>query len=227
MIWLQNRNNHEGKRHKIFWFMHYIWYVLNGIKTEEGLMERSLKLNTYFKPSLDNHELEDLVKYNIRYLNATEHKPRNIRHTIIQSELHFTEEELSITQGIYCDTYTEYEEKRRIRGNKKDYERYIRIREEQGKRPRGEAKQKNLEIIKQNPLISYREFYELTGLSKSTFDDYKKTLNYDREFRKQLVREKWLQPFKDSPNISCLEYCERMNCSKKTFEKYRAMFNKL
>lgn len=227
MIWLQNRNNHEGKRHKILFFFHYTWYVFYGIRTEEKLMERTYKLNTYFKPMLDNYELEDLVKYNIRYLNATEHKPRNIRNTLVQRELHFMDEELIATQGIYCDTYTEYEEKRRIKGNQKDYERYIRIREEQGKRPRGEEKQKNLEIIKQNPLISYREFYELTGLSKSTFDDYKKSLNYDREFRKQLVREKWLQPFKDTPNISCSEYCERMNCSKKTFEKYRAMFNKL
>lgn len=227
MIWLQGRSNHEGKRHKILFFMHYIWYVLNGIRTEERLMERSLKLNTYFKPSLDNHELEELVKYNIRYLNAREHKPRNIRHMIIQSELHFTDEELTITQGIYCDTYKEYEEKRRIKGNKKDYERYIRIREEQGKRPKGEAKQKNLEIIKQNPLISYREFHELTGLSKPTYDDYKKALNYDREFRKKLIRDKWLQPFKDTPKISCSEYCKLMNCSKATFEKYRAIFNKL
>lgn len=227
MIWLQNRDNHESKRHKILFFFHYIWYVLNGIRTEERLMERSLKLNTYFKPSLDNHELEELVKYNIRYLNAREHKPRNIRHMIIQSELHFTDEELTITQGIYCDTYKEYEEKRRIRGNIKDYERYIRTREEQGKRPKGEAKQKNLEIIKQNPLISYREFHELTGLSKTTYDDYKKVLNYDREFRKKLIRDKWLQPFKDTPKISCSEYCKLMNCSKATFEKYRAIFNKL
>lgn len=227
MIFLQDRDCHNGLRHKIFFYFHFIWYVFYGIRTEEKLMERTYKLNTYFKPMLDNHELEELVKYNIRYLNAREHKPRNIRHTIIQSELHFTEEELTITQGIYCDTYKEYEEKRRIRGNIKDYERYIRTREEQGKRPRDEAKKKNLEIIRQNPLISYREFYELTGLSKSTYDDYKKALNYDREFRKQLVKDKWLQPFKDNPNISCSEYCELMNCSKSTFEKYRAIYNKL
>ena len=227
MIFIQNRNNLEGLRHKILFYFHYIWYVFYGIRTEEKMMERTFKLNTYIKPMLDNHELETLVKYNIRYLNAREHKPKNIRHTIIQNELHFTDEELTITQGIYCDTYTEYEEKRRIRGNIRDYQRYIRIREEQGKRPRGEAKQKNLEIIKQNPLISYREFYELTGLSKSTFDDYKKTLNFNREFRKQLVREKWLKPFYDNSSISCNEYCELMKCSRSTFEKYRVIFNKL
>ena len=78
MIWLQDRSTHEGKRHKILFFMHYIWYVLNGIRTEERLMERSLKLNTYFKPSLDAHELKELVKYNIRYLESREIKPRNI-----------------------------------------------------------------------------------------------------------------------------------------------------
>lgn len=226
MIWLQNRSSHEGMRHKILFFFHYIWYVLNGLKTEEKLMERSLKLNTYFKPMLDNYELEELVKYNIRYLNATEHKSRNIRHTIIQSELHFTDEELTITQGIYCDTYKEYEEKRRIKGIIRDRERYSRIRTEEGKRPQGERKQRILEIIRQNPLITYREFHELTGLSKPSYDDYKKELNYTREFRKQLVREKWLQPFRDNPKITCKEYCELMNCSKSTFEKYRAIYNK-
>jgi len=226
MIWLQDRSTHEGKRHKILFFMHYIWYVLNGIRTEERLMERSLKLNTYFKPSLDAHELKELVKYNIRYLESREIKPRNIRHTIIQNCLHFTDEELTITQGIYCDTYEEYLEKRRIRGNIKDYQRYIRTRGAQGKRPQGESKQKNLEIIRQTPLISYREFYELTGLSKSTYDDYKNVLNYDREFRRQLLRDKWLQPFKDTPNISCSEYCELMRCKKSTYYKHKHEYSK-
>lgn len=224
MIWLQNRASHIHLRHKILFFFHYVWYVFDNIRNEEKLMERSIKLNSYFCPSLDDYEIKQLVKYNIRYLGCRKQNYKSIRNTVIQSYLHFTDEELTITQGIYCDTYEEYLDKRRIKGNIKDYERYIRIREEKGKRPRGERKQKNLEIIRQNPLISYREFYELTGLSKPTYDDYKKALNYDREFRKQLVTEKWLQPFKDNPKITCNEYCELMNCKQSTYYKYKKIF---
>lgn len=227
MIWIQNRDNHEGVRHKILFFFHYVWYMFYGVSTEEKLMERSLQLNTYLNPSLDNNELEVLVKYNIRYFGCRERIYKNIKNTLIQSYLHFTESELSITQGIYCDTYEEYLEKKKIKGNIRDRNRYYRKRAEQGKRPRGERKKKILEIIKQNPLITYQEFYELTGLSKSSYDYYKKVLNYNKEFRKEKVREKWLQPFMDNPKISCTEYCELLNCSKKTFEKYRAIYNKL
>ena len=227
MIFLQDRANHEGIRHKILFFFHYTWYVFNGVKTEEKLLERSLKLNEYFKPSLDNKELEGLVKYNLRYLASREQNLKSVRNTVIQSYLHFTDEEQTITQGTYCYTYDEYLEKRRIKGIIRDRERYHRIKEKEGKRPRGEAKQKYLEIIRQNPLITYQEFYDLTGLSKSTYDDYKKELNYNREFRKQLVKEKWLQPFRENPKITCKEYCELMNCKKGTFEKYRAIYNKI
>lgn len=227
MIFLQDRANHEGIRHKILFFFHYTWYVFNGVKIEEKLLERSLKLNEYFNPSLDNKELEELVKYNLRYLGSREQNLKSIRNTVIQSYLHFTDEEQTITQGIYAYTLEEYLEKKRIKGIIRDRERYRRIRVEEGKRPRGEAKQKHLEIIRQNPLISFREFHELTGLSKPTYDDYKKALNYNRDFRKQIVREKWLQPFKDNPKITCKEYCELMNCKQGTFEKYRAIYNKL
>lgn len=227
LIFLQNRECTESLRHKILFFFFYNWWTFNGLKIEEQLMERSLKLNEYFNPSLDTHELEELVKYNIRYLGSREQNLKAIRNTVIQNYLGFTDEEQQITQGIYAYTFEEYLEKKRIKGIIRDRERYRRIRAEEGKRPRGERKQNNLEIIRQNPLISYREFYELTGLSKSTYDDYKKALNYDREFRKQIIREKWLQPFKDNPKITCKEYCELMNCSKSTFEKYRAIYNKL
>lgn len=225
LVYLQNRERSESVRHKILFFMHYNWWTFYNIKNEEELMERSLKLNNFFKPALDISELKYFVKYNIKYLGSSDQRFKGIRNTVIQSYLHFKEEELTITQGIYCDTYEEFLEKKRIRGNIRDRERYHRIREEQGKRPQGERKRACMDLIKNNPLMTYQEFRELTGgLSRTSYDNCKRALNYDGEFRKQLIRDKYLQPFKDNKNISRKEYCELMNCSRTTYFKYKAIF---
>lgn len=225
MCWIQNRNNHEGERNNILFFMNYIWFVYNRVWTYEAMLERSRKLNTYFNPNLSETELIKAVKYNFNNLNSRKHYNLSIRNTTIQSYLHFTKEEKQYCCiGLYCDTYKEYQEARRLRKMQYSRERYTCQLEQEGLIRRTERKEQYKKLLEENPLMTVKEFKEITGLGKSSFDVYKKEIGNSREKHFQQQKDYYLQPFKSNPDISCKEYTEILNCSKSSYRKYRKLF---
>lgn len=225
MCFIQNRENHEGLRNTLLWFFSYNWYVYNGVRDYDSMLQRSEKLNEFFHPSLDRAELVTAVKYNLRDLDKREHFNKAIRNTTIQSYLHFTEEEKRCClRGLYYDTYEEYLNAVRLKKIRESSDRYTKQLEQNGALRRTEQKALNMRILEENPLMSYREFYQLTGLSRPTYDIYKRELGNSREKHFSLHKEYYLQPFIDNPDISSNEYMELLNCSYKTFIKYRKIY---
>lgn len=224
LIWIQNRKCHEGMRNNLLWFFNYNWYVFCGVKDVEEMISRSERVNELLAPQLDHSELVFQVRHNFHTLCSKLHYNKAIRNTTIQSYLHFTEEEKHCLRGLYFETYEEYLTERRFRKMEYSRERYTRELEEQGLIRRTEKKQLTRNILHENPLMSYKEFYEKTGLSKSTYDVYKRELGNSKEKHFELQREYFLQPFYINPNISCTEYVKQCNCSSSTYRKYRKIY---
>lgn len=225
MCWIQNREYHEGQRNNILFFMNYIWFVYNRTWTCEAMLEKSQKLNTYFKPMLSETELLKAVKYNFNNLNSRKHYNLSIRNTTIQSYLHFTEEEKQhCCIGLYCDTYEEYLKELALRKKRVIREWHTKQREKEGTLSKTQRKEQCKKLLEENPSMSIKEFMERTGLSKSSYDVYKRELGNSREKHYKEQRDYYLQPFKSNPDISCEEYTELLNCSKSTYQKYRNIY---
>ena len=206
----------------------YNWYVFNGVRDYDSLLQRSERLNEFFHPNLDRPELVKAVKYNFHNLESRNHFNKAIRNTTIQLYLHFTEEEKRCClRGLYCDTYEEYLKALRFKRMKYSRDRYTKQLEQDGALRRTEKKALAKEILKENLLMNYREFYQLTGLSKASYDVYKRELGNTKKKHFELQRKYYLQPFIDNPDICCSKYIELCNCSKKTFFKYKKIYRDL
>lgn len=225
MCWIQNREYHEGVRNNILFFMNYIWFVYNRTWTYEAMLEKSQKLNAYFKPMLSETELLKAVKYNFNNLNSRKHYNLSIRNTTLQGYLHFTEEEKQhCCIGLYCDTYEEYLKELALRKKRVIREWHTKQREKEGILSKTQRKEQCKKLLEENPSMSIKEFVERTGLSKSSYDVYKREIGNSREKHYQEQRDYYLQPFKSNPDISCKEYTELLNCSKSTYQKYRNIY---
>lgn len=222
MIWLQNRDNHEGVRNTMLFFFNYNWYVRNRIRDYDTILEYSFKLNEYFKPKLSHNELMKAVKCNFYELDKRK-LYKNIRNTTIQRYLNFTEEEKKICKGIYADSYDEYITG--VKNKSKEYhiKHYKKRLDENGINKR-EQKARYKQMLIDNPLMSYKEFYEITGLSMQSYSKYKKEIGSTREKYGQKKREYHLEPFKDNPNITYEQYNEIIKCHITTYYKYRKKY---
>lgn len=226
MCWIQNREYHEGARNNILFFMNYIWFVYNRTWNYEAMIERSKNLNTYFKPMLSETELTKAVRYNFNNLNSRNHYNLSIKNTVIQSYLHFTEEEKQqCCIGLYCDTYEEYQRAVALRKKRLSRERYTKRLEKDGLVRKSERKEQYKKLLEDNPLMTVKEFIERTGLSKASYDVYKRELGNSRARHFQEQRDYYLQPFKSNPDISCKEYMEKLNCSRSSYNKYRKIYH--
>lgn len=228
IMWILNRSWHETVRHSILFYLNYIWYVFNEVKTYDELLKRSMELNKLFNPRLDESEIVKLVEYNLSYLKSRNQNHRGIRHTKVMALLNFTDEELEILHGVYAYTEEELKQKREEKNKLRCKAYYAKQREQKNKLPKSKQKirEQQMEIIKNNPLISFKEFYELTGLSKVTFHKLKRQLNLSKEKMKELVLEHWLSPFYENESITVGEYMELMNCSVNCYYKYKRIFSK-
>ena len=189
------------------------------------MLEKSQKLNTFFNPQLSQTELEKTVKNNFKNLNAKKHFNLSIRNTTIQNYLHFTEEEKQkCCIGIYCDTYSEYLKLLREKRIKYSKDRYTKELEKEGKIRRAEQKELYKKMLKENPLMTIKEFTERTGLSRATYDVYKREIGNTKEIHFQKKKDYYLQPFKSNPNITRKEYRELLGCSDSTYTKYKSLF---
>ena len=72
--------------------------------------------------------------------------------------------------------------------------------------------------------MSDAEFKNLTGLSRATYNNYKKENGNSKEKHRELHIAHYLQPFTENPHITEEEYINKMGCSASTFRKYRRMF---
>ena len=170
-------------------------------------------------------ELHIYVRHNFYTLSSRNHYNKAIRNTTIQQHLHFTDEEKRCCViGLYFDTYEEYQKARRLQKMKRSRERYTKLLEQDNKLRRTDKKVVNKNILKENPLMTYKEFFALTGLSKSTYDVYKRELGNTKEKHFQQQREYYLQPFCENPNISCDEYVKQLNCSTSSYRKYKKIY---
>ncbi len=79
------------------------------------------------------------------------------------------------------------------------------------------------QLLKENPLMSFKEFNEKTGLARRTYSNYRNEL---KESVKQSADDKYIKPFRDNPSISAKEYMVMVGCGKSTYYKYKRMFNK-
>lgn len=227
MIWLQNRTCHEGVRDTMIWLFNYNWYLFCGVKDFETMLERSYKLNTFFQPSLSNDEVERTVKHNFASLESKK-RWKSICNTTIQKYLHFTEEERKhCCVGLYCDSYTEYQKARAQKKRRLSNEQYQKEAEISGTTRQTEWKVLGKRLLQENSLMGYQEFKQHTGLSKSSFERYKKELGNNREKHYQEQKDYYLQPFKSNPNISCSEYMQKLNCSRSTYNKYKKIYRDL
>ena len=225
MCFIQNRTYHEGLRNTLLWFFNYNWYVYNGVWDVDSMIARSERLNEFFNPSLDLAELHVYVRHNFYTLSSRNHYNKAIRNTTIQQHLHFTDEEKRCcVTGLYFDTYEEYQIARRLQKMKRSRERYTKLLEQDNILRRTDKKAVNKNILKENPLMTYKEFFALTGLSKSTYDVYKRELGNTKEKHFQQQREYYLQPFYENPNISCNEYVKQLNCSTSSYRKYKKIY---
>ena len=148
---------------------------------------------------------------------------------------YFTEQEKKYCCiGLYCDSQQEYELAVKERNRRYSKQKYIKQLEKKGiKRSIGELGQLQKEnkeqckaLLVENPGMSSKEFFERTGLSKTTYNRYKSELGNTKEKSLQQQRDYYLQPFVDNPGISCNEYIQQLQCSKSTFRKYRQIYNK-
>ena len=229
MVWLLNRNWHETVRHSMFFYFNYCWYVFNEVRTYDELLKRSLELNKLFKPKLDEDEITKLVEYNLSYLKLRNQNHKGIKHTKVMALLNYTNEELEILFGVYAYTEEELMQKRKEKNKLKCKAYNAKQREQKSKlpNPKQKIREQQMEIIKNNPLISFKEFHELTGLSKMSFYNLKRQLNLSKEKRKELSLEHWLNPFYENESITVSEYTELMNCCKCCYYKYKRIFSKI
>lgn len=74
--------------------------------------------------------------------------------------------------------------------------------------------------------MSYKEFKEKTGLSKASYDIYKRELGITENQKERAVRlaNEYLQPFIDNPNITLQEYIKLMQCNRSTYYKYKKIY---
>lgn len=225
MCYIQNRSTTDGLRHTLLFFFSYNWYAFNKKRTYEELLERSIGLNAYFNPPLEEPELVKAVQCNINTLQRNEILTRAIRNTTIQNYLHFTEQEKQYCCiGLYYDTYEEYLthlREKRIRYSKMYYDNIL---EENGTMRQVARKEMYKKMLLDNPLMSYAEFKRITGLSKSTYDIYKRENGTSKEKYKELHAAYYLRPFIENPNITKEEYMDMLSCSISTFNKYKRMF---
>lgn len=225
MCWLQNREYHEGVRNNMLFFFNYIWFVYNRTWTYDAMLERSQKLNTYFNPQLSQTELEKAVRNNFNNLNAKKHFNCSIRNTTIQRYLHFTEEEKkTCCIGLYYETYAEYLEASRQKKMQYSKDRYTKELEKEGKIRRTERKEMFKELLKENPLMTIKEFQKITGLSRASYDVYKREIGNTKEKHFQKQKDYYLQPFKSNEKISRSEYKKLLGCSDSTYTKYKNIF---
>lgn len=235
MCYIQNRSTTDGVRHTLLFFFSYNWYVYNRVRTYEDLYYRAKRLNEQFKPPLEETELCQAVKGCFKTLESRNHFNLAIRNDTIQQYLHFTEQEKKYCCiGLYCDSQQEYESAVKERNRRYSKQKYVKQLEKKGiKRNIGELGQLQKEnkeqcksLLTENPGMSSKEFFERTGLSKTTYNRYKSELGNTKEKSLQQQRDYYLQPFVDNPGISCNEYIQQLQCSKSTFRKYRQIYNK-
>lgn len=225
MAWISNRSHTEGARHILLFFFNYNWFVFNGVRNYEEMLVRSQKLNTYFKPMLSETELIQAVRSSFHALSKMKHHNRSIQNTTIQAYLQFTESErMYCCIGLYCDSATDYQKALAQKKRKLSKEYYQRKLEANSTTRKTEVKERYKKLLQENPLMSYQEFKQQTGLSKRSFDSYKKQIGNSKEKHYQEQRDYYLQLFKSNPNITCKEYTEKLNCSKSTYHKYKKMY---
>lgn len=226
-IWLLDRDLHIGVRHSLLFYFNYCWYVFNEITTFEGLLKRSLELNKIFKPALDEEEIIKLVEYNVGYMKSRKHNHKGIRHTKVQALLNFTNEEMKILKGSYGYTEEEIKQKRDDKNKARSKAYYYGKKQSSGKKIKSEEVKQQMEFIENNPLITYKEFYEKTGLSRASFNSYKRKLNINKGKRKDLLLEQWLNPFYENESITPSEYMEQLGCCQGCYYKYKKIFKNL
>ena len=109
--WLSDRNNHEGIRNITLFLLAYNWYNFCKTRAYEKMWEKYQTINSFFRPSLPEDELEKYCKSDFKYLEKWGVRTKCIRNETIQKYLPFTEEEKKSgrLQGIYTDTREEYE----------------------------------------------------------------------------------------------------------------------
>ena len=225
LFFIYNRSEHTGYRNILLFFFHYNWYVHCGIKDYDTFYLKSIDLNKKFNPSLPIEEVERCCIAHFKRFSA-EPRHKCIRNTTIQLALGFTEEEKQYTRGLYCDSYTEYLIKLRERKKQYSYDRYTRELEENNKLRRSEQKALVKQIFAKDRFMSYKTFYQYTGLSKASYDVYRRELQIteNRQDRAKRERESYLAPFKSNPDISYEEYNTIKPCTIRTFRKYRKIY---
>lgn len=154
LLWLQNRNYHEGLRNRIIYFFYYINYVMLWERNKDTLYEKIGLLNRYFKPRVSDSEIQATCDYFFRLFEEG-HGKRKLRNKTIDNNLFFTDEEKEITIANYT-SMTMYERcyKKTAQKNAiKKQERYAAIDR----------------IFEENPNITLDEFMTQTGYGNKTY----------------------------------------------------------
>lgn len=234
MVWLQNRESHDGVRHDLLFVFLVNWYVFNKIRTINGLVEKAKSLNDFFSPQLDELDVETTVKSAFKRFEEN-HRLKGIKNITIQNRFGFTQQEKEkCCKGIYCETQEEYLKERRekdMKGCREYYRTKVKplndaIMAARGPSEKEIAKENALQLLRDNPFMSTKEFCEKTGYSSMSFSRFNKEIGNTIEKRLAVRREEYFKVLDENPQISCKEFVEKFQCSRNVFWRTRVKWRK-
>lgn len=225
LLWhLKNISNHEGIRNSVYLVCVYNWITQNKISDISVLQEKAQRLNTILNPPLSKRELEITVTdFYKRFITIK--NPKRIRNIIIQKLFAYTEEERAVFIGSYSDCQSEVDKLSKEKKYQKLVERRHSTESYQHYKEKKEFFIAVRQLIRDNPLMTYKEVYQLTGISEGAFCNARREiLNEIKDLKQQEKDNKYFALFYENPNITQKEYVERMKCGKETYQKYRKRF---
>lgn len=224
MWYLSNRENHEGVRNSLLIVFIYNWMTQYKITDYDEIFEKAKKLNTYLNPPLEKKELEYYTEQLYKKFE-TVNGWKFIRNLVLYRWFSFTEEEVDAFIGAYAETQEKVGKLSHKKNNAHTKELLHR-----SESYRDYIEKQNYyfavkEYIRNNPMVTYKEIYEMTGVSRDVFRRARKPILDEIKQMKQKARDdKFMAPFFENPDITFKEYKEKYGYGRESYFKYRKKF---
>lgn len=222
---LNRQGKVEGIRTNLLFIFLYNWICFCHITDSVSLTQKAMKINSYFAPPLEENEVIKQVNSVIKYLDDGK-KHKRIRNVVILNMLQFSEEEINQMRGAYAYDKESEELQRKEKFNQYSRERYARKLQKENKMKKSEQREFIYELLKKDPFMSSKKFYELTGLKVGQYIYYKQELGLveTKEEKSKRAGTEYFEIFESNPSITYEEFNNLKKCSGRTFYKWKKRY---